>query len=112
MAAQRRRTLVCARDVDWLTGLCGLRDALVAILNVSMTGLLLSTLIIPLAAALVLLVFRGMFSQSGARQFALVASLAALFISVALANAFVQLPEATGARSPVQPRYSMTYHWL
>jgi NADH-quinone oxidoreductase subunit M len=77
-----------------------------------MNGLLLSTLIIPLAAALVLLVFRGMFSQSGARQFALVASLAALLVSVALANAFVQLPQATGSRAPIQPRYSTTYHWL
>src|SRR3954452_6042221 len=112
MAAQRPRAVVRARHVDWLIGLRGLRDALVALLNAAMNGLLLSTLIIPLAAALVLLVFRGMFSQSGARQFALVASLAALFDSIALANAFFQLPAESGPRAPVQPRYSTTYHWL
>jgi NADH-quinone oxidoreductase subunit M len=78
-----------------------------------MNELLLSTLILPLAAALVLLVFRGMFSQSSARQFALVASLGTLFVSIALANAFFQLPQDTsGPRAPVQPRYSTTYHWL
>src|SRR5256885_14589746 len=78
-----------------------------------MNELLLSTLILPLAAALVLLVFRGMFSQSAARQFALVASLGTLFVSIALANAFFQLPQDTpGPRSPVQPRHSATYHWL
>src|SRR3954468_23932267 len=112
MVAQRRRAVVRARNVDWLIGLHRLRDALVALLNVAMNGLLLSTLIIPLAAALVLLVFRGMFSQSGARQFALVASLAALFVAIALANAFLQLPAESGPRAPVQPRYSTTYHWL
>src|SRR4051812_4158300 len=78
-----------------------------------MSELLLSTLILPLAAALVLLVFRGMFSQSGARQFALVVSLGTFFVSIALANAFFQLPQDPGGpRAPVQPRYSTTYHWL
>src|SRR4051812_37382583 len=77
-----------------------------------MNGLLLLTLIVPLAAAIVLLVFRGMFSQAVARQVALVASLATLALSLGLGNQFLELPKQTSPRAPVQPRYSITYHWL
>src|SRR5438105_1020904 len=77
-----------------------------------MNGLLLSTLILPLAAAIILLVGRGAFSQNSARQFGLVASLVTLVLSVALANKFFDLPADAGSRSPVEPRYSIAYHWL
>jgi NADH-quinone oxidoreductase subunit M len=77
-----------------------------------MKTLLLSTLILPLATAFVLLVCRGVFSREAARKFALLASLATLVVSLALANKFGQLPMETGPRTPVQPRYSTTYHWI
>src|SRR3954471_19346760 len=77
-----------------------------------MTGLLLTTLFLPLAGAILLLVGRRMFSREGARNFALVASLATLAVSLALAKEYVQLPADAAPRSPVQPRYSQAFHWL
>jgi len=78
-----------------------------------MTVLLLSMLILPLAAALMLLVMRRAVGQETARQFALIASLATLVASLLLAYQFVQLPADGGSRtSPVQPRFSIPYHWF
>src|SRR5262245_34811457 len=77
-----------------------------------MNTLLLSTLFLPLASALLLLIGKGAFSREAARKFALLASLATLVVSLALANKFGQLPMETGPRTPVQPRYSTSYHWL
>jgi NADH-quinone oxidoreductase subunit M len=70
-----------------------------------MSGLLLTTLFVPLAAALALLLFRGVLGQSNARNLALFASLAALVASILLAYQFMQLPLAEPRSSPVQPRY-------
>jgi NADH-quinone oxidoreductase subunit M len=77
-----------------------------------MNGLLLTTLFLPLAVAILLLVGRRVFSREAARQIALFASLTTLVVSLALANQYVQLPTDAAPRSPVQPRYSQAYHWL
>src|SRR5437870_444711 len=77
-----------------------------------MNALLISTLMLPLAGAIVLLIGRGMFSREAARQIGLLVSIGTLVASLALANRFVQLPADVGPRSPVQPRYSTSYHWL
>lgn len=77
-----------------------------------MNGLLLSTLTLPLASALVLMIVRGAFSREAVRKFALLASLATLVVSLALAQKVSQLPTQTGPRTPVQTRFSTAYHWL
>ena len=78
-----------------------------------MNVLLLTTLIIPFAAALVLLVGRRMLEQRAARKFALAASIATLFASLCLSYQFIQIPVASEARtSPVEPRYSTGYAWF
>ncbi len=77
-----------------------------------MTGLLLTTLFLPLAVAILLLVGRRVFSREAAQNVALLASLATLVVSLALANQYVQLPADATPRSPVQPRYSQAFHWL
>src|SRR2546423_6063858 len=77
-----------------------------------MTELLLTTLLLPLLAALLLLVGWRTISRAAARGFALFASIATLVVSLALANQYVQLPADAAPRSPVQPRYSQAYHWL
>ena len=71
-----------------------------------MTGLLLTTLFLPLAVAILLLVGRRTFSREAAGSFALLGSLATLVVSLALANQYVQLPADAAPRSPVQPRFS------
>ena len=77
-----------------------------------MTGLLLTTLFLPLVVAILLLVGRRTFSRGLARSFALLGSLATLVVSLALVNQYVQLPADAAPRSPVQPRFSHAYHWL
>ena len=63
------------------------------------------------AAALLLLAGRSVFSREAARQFALLAALATLFVSLIMVSQFRKLP-ASETRSAVQPRTSMAYHWL
>jgi NADH-quinone oxidoreductase subunit M len=78
-----------------------------------MNALLLSMLFVPLLAAFILLVGRDAFSQQAARRFALIASVLTLFLSLAFANEYLQLPAKEGPRmSPVEPRYSVAYHWF
>jgi NADH-quinone oxidoreductase subunit M len=77
-----------------------------------MNGLLLTTLFLPLAVSIVLLIGRRGFSTEAARWLALVATLATLLVSISLAHRFTQLPIEAGPRWPVQPRHSVTYHWL
>jgi NADH-quinone oxidoreductase subunit M len=78
-----------------------------------MNALLLSMLFVPLVAALVLMTGRGLFSQGGARRFALIASVVTLLLSLAFANEFLQMPTNAGPRtSPIEPRYSVAYHWF
>ncbi len=78
-----------------------------------MTVLLLVMLILPMAAALMLLVMRRAVGQEAARQFALVASVATLAASLFLVYQFVQIPAYAGARpAPVEPRFSIPYHWF
>src|SRR5258705_1556512 len=77
-----------------------------------MTGLLLTTLILPLVVAILLLVGRRTFSRGAGRSFALLGSVGTLVVSLALANQYVQLPADAAPRSPVQPRYSQAFHWL
>src|SRR4029078_6368296 len=77
-----------------------------------MTGLLLTTLLLPLVVALLLLVGRRTFTRGLARSFALLGSVATLVVSLALANQYVQLPADAAPRSPVPPRFSHSDHWL
>ena len=77
-----------------------------------MIVLLLITLLMPLAVAVMLLLGRRTFSRGAARSFALLGSLATLAVSLVLASSFVRLPAETGPRAPVQPRVSHAYHWL
>ncbi len=78
-----------------------------------MNALLLSMLFVPLVAALILMVGRGIFSQSAARRFGLIASVVTLLLSLSFANNYLQLPVKNAPRfSPVEPRYSVAYHWL
>ncbi len=77
-----------------------------------MNGLILTTLILPLAAALILLIGRAAFSREAARRIALIAAGATLVLSLALANKYVQLPTDVGPRAAVQPRFLIPYHWL
>jgi NADH-quinone oxidoreductase subunit M len=77
-----------------------------------MNGLLLTTLILPLAAAMVLLVFRRSANQAVARKFALVAAIMTLGTSLLLAYQFLQLPVNAARTSPVEPRFSATYPWF
>src|SRR3990172_2422093 len=78
-----------------------------------MTVSLLVMVILPVVAALMLLAGRQVVGQQAARQFALVASVATLAASLWLAYQFVQLPVPAGPRdSPVEPRYSVAYHWF
>ncbi len=66
-----------------------------------------------MAAAFILLAGRGAFSQSAARKFALLASLATLGLSLMFANQFLQLPASAALRiSPIEPRFSVAYHWF
>lgn len=76
-----------------------------------MNVLLLSMMFVPLAAALILMTGRGLFSQGGARRFALIISCITLLLSLAFANEFLQLP-AQPRTSPIQPQYSIAYHWF
>jgi NADH-quinone oxidoreductase subunit M len=77
-----------------------------------MSALILWTLILPLAVAIVLLIGRRVFSRAAARQIALVASLITLVLSISLANNFKQLGVAPGPRSPVEPRFHVAYTWI
>jgi NADH-quinone oxidoreductase subunit M len=77
-----------------------------------MTGLILTTLLLPLAVAILLLMGRRVFSRGAARKMALVTTLATLVVSLALANEYVHLPADAAPRSPVQPKFSQAFHWL
>jgi NADH-quinone oxidoreductase subunit M len=78
-----------------------------------MNTLLITMLALPLVAALVLLVLRQSVGQAVARQFALVASVVTLAISLIVAYQFIQIPAYGGPRpSPVEPRFSIPYHWF
>lgn len=77
-----------------------------------MNALLLTMLIVPLAAALLLLAGRNVFSREGARFFALVAAVTTLLVSLVFANQFLHLPAGGPRQSPVEPRISVTYHWF
>src|SRR5262245_4476459 len=76
-----------------------------------MNALLLTIMFVPLAAALLLLAGRNVFSREGARFFALVAAVATLVLALVFANQFLQLP-VKARTSPVEPRMSVTYHWF
>jgi NADH-quinone oxidoreductase subunit M len=78
-----------------------------------MDGWIFASILIPLAAALVLLGARGAASREFARGFALAASVAALVTTLVLAYQFVQLPAPANQRnSPVEPRYVADYPWF
>jgi NADH-quinone oxidoreductase subunit M len=78
-----------------------------------MTASLLTVMLVPLAAALLLLLGRRGIGQWAARQFALLASIATLAASLFLAYQFVQLPAYQGFRpSPVEPRYTVMHEWF
>ena len=81
--------------------------------------LLLLTLAIPLAAAVLLLMFRRSMSGHTPRWIALAATVATLLVSIGLAQQFRELPPANPAGataeqgdSPIQPRFEQRFHWL
>jgi len=77
---------------------------------------LLLTLAIPAAAAALLLVFRRSMTGRTPRWIALAATVAALLVSIGVADNFRQLPPAVAAAgqsvSPIQPRFQQHYHWF
>jgi NADH-quinone oxidoreductase subunit M len=79
-----------------------------------MNVLLLTTLLIPLAGAVLLLAARNALSHESARKLALAVSVATLVASLALGYEFVQLPPTADMRtSPVEPRLSLpAYAWF
>jgi NADH-quinone oxidoreductase subunit M len=78
-----------------------------------MNALLITTLVIPLAGAVLLLAARRAISHQSARKLALAASIGTLVASLALGYQFLQLPPNDSARkSPVEPRYSIAYPWF
>ncbi len=77
-----------------------------------MNALLLTTMALPLLAALALLVWRHSLGQAAARQLALAGSLATLVASLILAYQFLQLPVPATEGTPVAPRFSTPYHWF
>jgi NADH-quinone oxidoreductase subunit M len=77
-----------------------------------MNALLITTLIIPLIAAIVLLLGRRTLDYASARKLALAASLATLIASIVLTIQFVQLPAPSERLSPVEPRFSAAYPWF
>jgi NADH-quinone oxidoreductase subunit M len=77
-----------------------------------MNALLISTLIIPFAAAIVLLFGRRMLEHASARKLALAASLATSIASILLTIQFVRLPTPTERLSPVEPRFKAVYPWF
>jgi NADH-quinone oxidoreductase subunit M len=78
--------------------------------------LLLLTMAIPAAAAVLLMAFRRSMTGRTPRWIALAATVAALAVSIGLASEFrtLPLPErgAGAATSPIQPRFLASYHWF
>ena len=86
-----------------------------------MIYLLLLTLAIPAAAAVLLMVLRRSMSGRTPRWIALVATVAALLVSLGLASEFRALPLPETAPNsavqsvsvfPIQPRFLASYHWF
>lgn len=82
-----------------------------------MNLVLLLTLAIPSAAAVLLTTLRRSMASGTARWIALAASLATLCASLGMIHEFAALPvpaesSANSAASPIQPRYEVRYHWL
>jgi NADH-quinone oxidoreductase subunit M len=78
-----------------------------------MSTLLITTLAVPLAGALLLLVARTALPYEIARKLALAVSLATLLASLALGYQFMRMAAPTDVRtSPVQPRYQIAYPWF
>jgi NADH-quinone oxidoreductase subunit M len=73
---------------------------------------LLATLVLPLAAALVLLGARGRLGPDASRQFALAASLAALAAALLLTGQFVQQPSRGPGGPPLQPHLPIVFSWF
>jgi NADH-quinone oxidoreductase subunit M len=78
-----------------------------------MNALLVTTLLIPLAGAVLLLAGRGAMSYQSARKLALIASVATLVASLALGYQFMRLDANTAGRtSSVEPRFSIAHPWF
>jgi NADH-quinone oxidoreductase subunit M len=81
-------------------------------MNSLLTTLLVTTLLIPFAGAVLLLVARSALSYQSARKLALAVSVATLVASLALGYQFLRVPAASLRSSPVEPRHSITYPWF
>ena len=83
-----------------------------------MQVLLFATLGIPVAAALLMLLFRGTMGRRFVRWVALVSTVLTLLVSLGLANAFRQLPSdaevapGASAEHPIVPRFEATFPWM
>ncbi|MDZ4684312.1 MAG: NADH-quinone oxidoreductase subunit M [Planctomycetaceae bacterium] len=78
-----------------------------------MSSLLIITILLPLAAAVLLLLLDPKAPAERARSVALLATLATLGVSWGLASQFVALPEISPeARNPIEPRMELRQPWL
>ena len=77
-----------------------------------MTVTLFGMLFVPAVAALLLLAGRGFLSQNASRRFALAASIVTLLLSLLFASDFLKLANDAPRMSPVEPRFSVAYHWF
>ncbi len=73
---------------------------------------IVSLLFLPLAVAVLLLLFRGSAGPAVPRGIALVGSLATLAVSLAAASQFRELPARSEDSSTVQPRVEARHAWL
>jgi len=77
-----------------------------------MVILLFICLALPLLTALALMLFRSSLTTRSARWIALGGALAALCVSLQLANSYIQLPKTVVADAPIQPQVQYHHHWL
>lgn len=77
-----------------------------------MVILLFVCLALPLLTALSLMLFRSSLTVSTTRWVALGGTLATLFVSLQLANGYIQLDKPTIAGAPIQPQVQYHHPWL
>jgi NADH:ubiquinone oxidoreductase subunit 4 (subunit M) len=76
-----------------------------------MSTVLLATILTPLAAGLLLLLFR--WPAAASRQIALLTTIASLVLSMVLVVQFARLPTpVVNPEKPVNPRVELRYDWM
>jgi NADH-quinone oxidoreductase subunit M len=77
-----------------------------------MISTLVCLLFLPLAVAVLLMLFRGSAGPTTPRWIALAGSIVTLIVSLSAASQFKALPEKSADSGPVQPRVEARYQWL